>query len=317
MELSIIIVNWNSIQYLRSCIASIRRFTSVPYEIIVVDNASPNGDAALLDAMFPEVTVVKSSVNRGFAGANNLGFLHSTGNCILFLNPDTELVGPAIDQMLEQLQQTRDCGIAGCTLLNEDLSVQTSCIQTFPTIVNQVLDSDWLRSRWPNSRLWGTTPLSLKAESPIKVEAISGAFMLIAREVFEHVGRFSEEYFMYAEDLDLCYKTMQKGYSNYYLGAVHVIHYGGKSSNPKAATRMKWRAVALFCEKHRGKLYGFAFRLAIALAALARLTAITAANLLRRLLGTPGFQPSVSAKWQLVLGTVLKVPDRTRSCNNA
>jgi GT2 family glycosyltransferase len=313
MMVSIIIVNYNSLPYLRKCIASIRRHTSIAHEIIVVDNASPNGEAMFLETIFPDITVIRNKTNRGFAAANNLGFIHALGDVILFLNPDTELITPAIDQMTTLLHDTLNCGVVGCTLLNEDLTIQTSCIQTFPTIVNQVLDSDWLRSRWPHSTLWGTAPLFSNANTSARVEAISGACMLIAREVFTKAGQFSEDYFMYAEDVDLCYKVRQRGCSNYYLGPARVIHYGGKSSNPAAATRMKWRAVALFCDKHGGSLYGLAFRLTIAFTALMRLIFITFANIIRPFLGTPGFQPSVSDKWRLVLNAVLTYPTRTRS----
>ena len=253
MDLSIIIVNWNWIAYLRECVASVYEHTrDLLFETIVVDNASLAGDADLLELQLPGITVIKSVENLGFGGANNLGFRHSTGKYILFLNPDTKLVSSAINSMVQGVRELPDAGILGCKLLNTDLSIQTSCIQTFPTIANQLLDSDWLRERWPNSRLWGTKPLFSNTGLPTKVEVVSGACMLVRRDVFEQVGLFTDDYFMYAEDLDLCYKTERAGYPNYYMGTASVIHHGGKSSNPESATRMKWRSITQFCEKPAG-----------------------------------------------------------------
>jgi GT2 family glycosyltransferase len=315
MEISIIIVNWNSIDYLRDCIASIYDHTSGLVEIIVVDNASPAGDAALLEQIYPHITLIKSKENLGFAGANNLGFRYSSGKHILFLNPDTKLTNPAINLMVRTLETLHGGGVLGCTLLNEDLSVQTSCIQTFPTILNQFLDSDWLRLRWPSSRLWGTRPLFSHGEKPVKVEAISGACMLVRRDVFEQVGFFDEDYFMYAEDLDLSYRVEQAGYSNYYLRTAKVLHYGGKSSSFESATQMKWKSIIRFLEKHRGSVYALAFRIAMAFAAVTRLVAVAGMGLFRNASGTS--QPRRSAKWRLVLGVMLTPSPRSTPFRNA
>jgi len=305
MDISIIIVNWNSIDYLRECISSIYEYTSRLFEIIVVDNASPAGDAASLERESCRFNLIKSEVNLGFAGANNLGFRNSSGKYILFLNPDTKLVSPAIDQMLQAMETVHDAGILGCTLLNEDLSVQTSCIQTFPTILNQLLDSDWLRRRLPNSKLWGTWPIYQNDEKLAKVEVISGACMLVQRQVFEQAGLFSEEYFMYAEDLDLCYKVKSHGRSNYYLGTTRLVHYGGKSSNFEKATQMKWKSIVQFCEKHRGGLYALFFRIVMAFAAFGRLLTIAGMGILRTTSGAPEPSRSSFVKWKIVLRAVL------------
>jgi len=306
MDVSVIIVNWNSIAYLDECVASIFEQTrGLNFEVIVVDNASPSGEADLLERRLPNVKVIKSPRNLGFAAANNLGFAESTGEHLLFLNPDTELEGPAINLMLEGARSLPNPGILGCKLLNTDLSVQTSCIQTFPTILNQLLDSDSLRGRWPNCKLWGTGPLVSSTLTPAKVEVVSGACMLVRRKVFESVGRFSEDYFMYAEDLDLCYKTQHAGYPNYYLGKATVIHHGGKSTNAEFGTRMKWKSIVRFCEKHRGRPYAFAFRMAMSCAAIVRLAAIT----IRSLFGDPSKHPKPGQnsllKWKLILRTLV------------
>ena len=318
MDVSVVIVNWNSIAYLRDCINSIREHTrDLSFEIIVVDNASPAGDAELLESQFQGIIVIKSAENLGFAGANNVGFRRSTGAYVLFLNPDTKLVGPALDLMVQGMRSLPDAGIVGCKLLNSDLSIQTSCIQTFPTILNQLLDSDYLRLRWPNSKLWGTASLFSNSAQPAKVEVISGACMLVRREVFEQVGLFTEDYFMYAEDLDLCYKVEQAGHSNYYLGTGTVIHHGGKSSNPEKATQMKWKSIAQFCEKRRGTFYALMLRTAMASAAVARMGAIVGMGLFGNTFGTRESRGTAFAKWRLVLKTMLTPSAGVRSLHPA
>jgi hypothetical protein len=311
MDLSIIIVNWNSLDYLRKCITSVYMHTHCSFEIIVVDNASPAGDASHIQQDFSHITLVQCEKNIGFGAANNLGFRHATGACILFLNPDTELLNSAANMMLCALATKPEAGVVGCTLLNEDLSIQTSCIQTFPTILNQLLDSDWLRSRWPNSRLWGTEPLWSSRESGVAVDVISGACMLMRREVFEQVGGFTETYFMYAEDLDLCYKTLHAGFRNYYLAPARILHYGGKSSDLERATRMKWRSIVMFCERHRGYAYALAFRSTIACAAIVRLAIIAGTRACKRILRSRQLNSAALTKWKLILHTMLGLSART------
>ena len=281
MCLSIIIVNWNSTEYARECIRSVyEHCTGLLFEIIVVDNASPDGDVDALKQEFPAILLLKNCDNLGFSRANNLGVRRSSGEYILFLNPDTKLLGPSINIMLTSLALLPDAGAIGCRLLNEDLSVQTSCIQAFPTILNQALDAEVLRRRWPSSRLWGIAPLTSAFPAPAPVQVVSGACLMIRRYVFEKVGMFSEDYFMYAEDLDLCQQIVRAGYRNYYIGAASVIHYGGRSSMPHSATVMKWSAILRYFEKNRGRAYASLFRLVIAGVASARLIVLALGRLL-------------------------------------
>jgi len=166
--------------------------------------------------------------------------------------------------MLLRIGSLPDVGAVGCKLLNQDQSVQTSAIQTFPTILNQTLDLDLLRNRFPACPLWNIAPLYDDSELPSRVEVISGACVMFRREVFAQVGQFSEEYFMYAEDLDLCYKAARAGFVNYYISQGQIMHYGGTSSIPRRAVLMKWRSILKYIAKFHGYGYQFAFRVAIA-----------------------------------------------------
>jgi N-acetylglucosaminyl-diphospho-decaprenol L-rhamnosyltransferase len=279
LDLSIIIVNWNSAEFVRRCLKSIRQHTNgVTYEIIVVDNASFDGCDRVVLEDDPAVVYIQSNENLGFAKANNRAFEVSKGRSLLFLNPDTEIVGPAVLLMHCALHHWSSAGAVGARLLNADGSLQTSCIQSFPTISNQVLDSEYLRRWCPESSLWGMAPLHRPTGTLAEVEVISGACLMIKRDVFERVGRFSEEYFMYAEDVDLCHKVRGAGLKSYYVPQATVMHFGGNSSRraPSSfsavmARESLWR----FFRKTRGESYGFAYRCSMFLSALCRLAFLT------------------------------------------
>jgi len=306
MQLSIIYVNWNSLDYLRESIASVYEHThSFPFEIIVVDNASPERGVDSLKDSFPGLVIVHSDKNLGFAGANNLGFRHSVGEHVLFLNPDTKLIAPSIDLLLARLRVLPDAGIVGCKLLNTDLSVQLSSIQTYPTILNQAMDAEYLRLRWPECPLWKIAPLFSENITLIKVDVIPGACMLLRRTLFEQVGLFSEDYFMYAEDLDLNYKVKAEGFANYYVGETAIIHHGGKSSSRQKvshwATIMKYRAMVQLFRKMRGRVYAFAYRVAMGVVAIGRLVLLVLLMPFGNILGDRESLKFSLEKWKTVL----------------
>ncbi len=323
MDLSIICVNWNSVEYLRECIPSIYEHTrGISFEIIVVDNASPEGGVDALKQEFPDIVLIKSPENLGFAGANNLGFQQSKGRCILFLNPDTKLLNPAINILLERLQSLPDAGIVGCKLLNRDLSVQTSSIMRFPGILNQVFQAEVLRLRWPSFPLWNIGPLFSKSSDPAKVEVITGACMMMRREVFEKVGMFSEEYFMYAEDMDLCWKVSRAGFSNYFVGDGRIVHYAGVSSPREWQTIMKVRAELRLIAKFRGGFYALLFRGVLALNAAIRLFVVTLLSLFRKDARGKEASRGGSVKYRAILKALLtasgsnKPPAAQKSVSN-
>jgi GT2 family glycosyltransferase len=275
MDLSIIIVNWHSREYLKRCIASIRSHVrTMSYEIVVIDSGSFDGCDAMLREQYPEVRFIQSATNLGFARANNRAFDESVGDCLLFLNPDTELSGSAVEALYCSLQSLPDAGIVGGRLLNGDGTVQTSCIQSLPTLVNQMLNSEFLRTRWPRSSLWGMEALFAAGTVPRPVQAISGACLMVRRRIFEEVEKFSEEYFMYVEDIDLCYKVGKAGYTNYFVPDARVVHFGGSSSQQAVsafAAVMIPEAIWRFLRKTRGSVYGSLYTLTMFASAVGRL----------------------------------------------
>lgn len=304
MDISIIIVNWNSAEYVRKCLSSLFAHTSgVEHEIIVVDNGSFDSCGSMIAHDFPVVQFLQSSENRGFAWANNFGAERANGEFLLFLNPDTEVIDNAVFEMLTVLKTQPKAGIIGCKLLNSDMTTQISCIQPFPTILNQMLDADVFLRRF-HKRL-GLSPLFSNEIYPVEVQVISGACMMITKSIFRTVGGFSSEYFMYTEDIDLCYKVYNSGYKNYYTGAVTVIHHGGGSSqlrneNSYANVQMR-ESIYKFLKKTRGSPYAFCFKSSIFLTGIIRLCILSLASIPSVISGQCSkYNPSI-IKWLSIL----------------
>ncbi len=283
-QLSIIIVNWKSKDYVRKCLASLQgRLEGISHEIIVVDGGSFDGCGEMLAREYPSVIFVQSPTNVGFARANNLGFQRASGEFVWFLNPDTEVTGDGVQTLLGSFDGLPDAGLLGGRLLNTDGSLQTSCVQAIPTPLNQVLDSEFLRRVFPNSRLWATTAL-MTAQRPTVVEAVCGACMMMRREVFRRVGGFSSHYFMYGEDLDLCFKVRAAGLQVYYVPGAAIVHHGGGSSKgegSKFSVVMMREAMYRFLRHHRGWLSAMSYRLGMMLNAGLRLVLILPLLLVR------------------------------------
>jgi N-acetylglucosaminyl-diphospho-decaprenol L-rhamnosyltransferase len=289
VELSIIIVNWNSKDYVRKCIQSIyANARAVTFEIIVVDGASYDGCGEMLGHEFPAVRFVQSQTNAGFAAGNNLGAGISHGRVLLFLNPDTEIIGNALDRLFETLNRLPNAGMAGAKLLNSDGTLQTTCIQSFPTVLNQVLASEFLRRIFPRSRLWGIKALSDETQNPSSVEVISGACMMIKRSIFRKVSGFDERFFMYSEDLDLCYRVREAGFDCRYVPGAQITHHGGGSSRSARSMFsivMTRESIFRFLRFHRGQSVAWLYRAAMGISSLIRLPLIATSIGAKRLAG--------------------------------
>ena len=289
VELSIVIVNWNSAGYVRQCVKAIQlNPPACAYDIVVVDSGSFDECGEMLGREFPAVRFVQSQTNIGFATGNNLGAERSRGRVLLFLNPDTEVVGNALDSLLGTLNRLPDAGLVGARLLNPDRSLQTSCVQSFPTVLNQLLDAEWLRRVFPRSPLWGMRSLFDKTQNPSPVEVISGACIMIKRPVFQCLSGFDERYFMYSEDLDLCYRVRQAGFDCLYMPDAQIVHHGGGSSNSARgmfSTVMTRESVFRFLKFHRGCTIAWCYRAAMGVSSLIRLPIIAVVNGAKRLAG--------------------------------
>lgn len=278
MELSVIIVNWNSTAYVRQCLGSLfKHCLSTPCEIIVVDSASFDGCGEMLAAEFPMARFVQAQQNLGFGRSNNLGVRHATGKYLLFLNPDTQFHEDSIRVLFRALHTLPNAAAVGAKLLNRDGSLQTSCVQSFPTLLNQIFDSEFLRERFPSSRFWGIGALYVDWPKAAVVEVISGACILVRRDAFEKVGGFTDSFFMYGEDLDLCFKLRRTGGQVYYVPETSVTHFGGGSTRQASSNfsnEMMRESVRHFMALNYGALSAFAYRAAMGATALGRLLLI-------------------------------------------
>jgi GT2 family glycosyltransferase len=306
MDVSIILVNWNSAGFLRNCLGCIYSGPlPAAMETVVVDNASFDGAGKMVQEQFPQVLFLQSGENLGFARANNLGVQASCGRILLFLNPDTVVRGEAIREMARTLESLPDAGALGCRILNGDESLQTSAVQSFPTILNQALDFEPLRRRIPRSALWGIEALYRSGNSPSPVEMVSGACLAIKRTVFERVGGFSPEYFMYGEDIDLCRKVWNSGWKIYYLPTASVIHFGGQSAKRQTASNFSTlcmqQSMQTYIEKFHGRTYAMAYRLSRAAVAFLRVAVMIPLRLLPGAEETRCHRKSVFEKWKTVL----------------
>jgi GT2 family glycosyltransferase len=209
------------------------------------------------------------------------------GKVLWFLNPDTEVRGGALRRLFEVTESRADAGAVGGRLLNSDGSLQESCLQAFPTILNQMADAAVLRRWFPRAALWGTLALYSSQREETSVEGISGASIMTRKSVFEKVGGFSENYFMYYEDMDYCLKVRKAGWTNYYVPDAEIVHHGGKSAGAAAgkfSSVMMAESAWRFFAKEHGRWTARCFRLCLAAKAISRFLGVA---LLYPAAGTP------------------------------
>lgn len=252
--LSIVIVNYNVKAFLQNCLLSIRRACEkIDHEIIVVDNASDDGSIELIKKNFPEVILIESQTNLGFSKANNLGLKRSTGKYICLINPDTIVEENTFEHMIDFMDNNPDVGLAGCKILNPDGTFQLACRRSFPTPWVAFTKIIGLSKLFPKSRLFAKYNLTyLDENQTYEVDAVSGSFMFLRREVYEIIKGLDESFFMYGEDLDYCYRVKKSGYKVYYVHSTQIIHFKGESTKRSNIDELKhfYDAMRLFVRKH-------------------------------------------------------------------
>jgi GT2 family glycosyltransferase/lipopolysaccharide/colanic/teichoic acid biosynthesis glycosyltransferase len=259
-DVSVIIVSYNVRDFLEQCLHSIRRACEhLHAEVLVVDNASHDGSSQMVKSQFPWVRLTENRINLGFAKANNQALKLAGGRYVLLINPDTLAREDTVQNMLEFLRTHPEAGAAGCKILNPDGTLQLSCRRSFPTpwvALSKILG---LGRLFPRSRFFGKYNLTyLDPEKTSQVDALSGSFMFLRREALQQVGFFDEQYFMYGEDLDLCYRIKRAGWKIYYLPTTQIIHYKGRSTEASASTVLDfYRAMYIFVGKHLRRRYLF------------------------------------------------------------
>jgi len=260
MDLSVIIVSYNTRDLLRGCLASVILTLSsrLSHEVLVVDNASTDGSAAMVQDAFPQVRLLINKENRGFAAANNQALGQSRGRHAILLNPDTVVREGALDGMVKFLDERAQVGVVGPRLLYPDSGFQHSAF-TFPTLPMIFLDFFALNHRLINSRLNGRYPRALyEAGEPFLVDHPLGAGLMVRREAIEKVGLLDEGFFIYCEEIDWCMRIRRAGWEVYCVPSAVVVHHAGQSTRQVRNEMFValWRSRFRLFSKH----YSGAFR---------------------------------------------------------
>ena len=262
-DLTVIIVSWNCREDLAACLASLPGAnTATSVQIVVVDNASGDGTVAMVEASFPHVRLVKNAENVGFAAANNQALKMSRSRYLLLLNPDTIVHPGAFDVLVRFMDHHPDAWCAGPALANTNGTLQRTGVR-FPSLWNIFCESLLLDRMFPMGRLFGahrelyTDPSKLR-----KVDYVQGAALLVRQEVIERIGGLDENFFMYFEEADWCYRMRESGGSVFYVPEATVVHLGGETFGHYDERRLVWyhQSLFLFYRKHYDRHARFLLR---------------------------------------------------------
>ena len=261
MQLSVIIVNYNVKHFLEQCLCSVRLAAAgISTEVFVVDNASQDESEAYLEPLFPEVHFIWNQHNVGFSKANNQAVQLASGKYILFLNPDTLVPEDGFEKCIRFMEQHPDAGALGIRMLDGKGLFLPESKRSFPSPIVSLYKLSGLTALFPKSKLFGKYHLGYL--DPLKnheVDVLSGAFMLVKKEVLDITGSFDESFFMYGEDIDLSYRIQQTPcvatggtYKNYYFSETSILHFKGESTRKGSLNyiRIFYKAMSRFVDKH-------------------------------------------------------------------
>jgi GT2 family glycosyltransferase len=256
-RVSVVIVNWNTLEMLRRCLASLAADVECGLcEIIAVDNGSHDGSPEMVKSEFPSVTLVENAENRGFGPATNQGFEHARGDYVLMLNSDTIVEEGALASTAACLDAQPEVAVAGCRIVYPSGEAQSSCFR-FPSVWTVLLNALHLAQSFPNSPVLNRVRYGFAIWHELRdVDCVMGSFMMLRREAIEELPLLDEGYFMYGEELDLCYRLKSAGWRVvYFPDATTVHHHGGSSPDPRHAAwayEANQRATLRFLRKWRG-----------------------------------------------------------------
>ena len=270
MNLSIVIVNWNTRKLLEQCLSSI--FAHPPggdFEVWVVDNASKDGSREMVQNQFPLVHLLANDENPGFACANNQALRQACGEFILLLNPDTVVKPGALETLVRFMEDTPEAGGAGSLLLNPDGTLQVSCYPR-PTLFREF----WRMFHLEVIRHKGTYPMDRWSLDEFQeVDVLMGACLILRCDALNQVGYLDEDYYIYSEEVDLCYRVQQAGWRLYWVPQAQVVHFGGQSTQQVAQEMFLrlYQGKILYFRKHYGKFAVQIYKLILYLASVWRL----------------------------------------------
>jgi len=275
MELSIIIVNFNTRQLLFNCLKSIFTETkNISYEVIIVDNGSTDDSLSFVKKHFPQVKIITNKKNLGFAKASNQGVTIAKGKYLLFLNSDTLILNKAIEKSLKFIIKNPQINILGCRLLNKDRSIQPS-IGFFPQLKQLFLMMFFLDDIPFINRLmkpYQQSRIDFYCKTQ-EVDWVTGAFLLLSKKVINKIGGFDEDFFMYNEEVDFCYRAKKEGFKVWFYHEPEIIHLKGKSSQEgfKTAVLGEYQGLEKFYKKYQSSLANQQLRFLLKFGALLRI----------------------------------------------
>lgn len=249
MKLSVIIVNYNVTQLLRNCLLSLQKYIQeVEYEILVIDNASADSSWKELIPEFSDVQFIASEVNGGFSKANNQAIQKAKGDYLLLLNPDTEFEGFYMKELLDFADSKTDFGCIGVRMHDAEGNFLPESKRSVPDMFNS-FEKLFTNFRKNNSKSYYRN--DLEENEIAEVEVITGAFLLAKKEVYQKIGGLDEAYFMYGEDIDLCYTFLRNGYKNFYYGKASILHHKGESTiRDEVYLERFYGAMQIFIDKY-------------------------------------------------------------------
>jgi GT2 family glycosyltransferase len=260
MQISVIILNYNVRFFLEQCVLSVEKaLQNIEGEIIVIDNNSPDDSCAMMKQRFPNVKLIENKENTGFPKGNNIGVAVAKGEYLCILNPDTVVAEDTFEKLLAFAKTKTDLGIIGCKLIDGTGHFLPESKRSIPTPFVAITKMAGLYKMFPKVSAFGKYYASHLSENETgKVDVLVGAFMLMRREFYEQLNGFDEAFFMYGEDIDLCYRSLQLGKSNYYFSETTVIHYKGESTVKDIKYLKSFKsAMELFYKKHFKVSYVF------------------------------------------------------------
>jgi len=262
MQLSIIILNYNVRYFLEQCILSVQEaIAAIEAEIIVVDNNSSDESVLMMQEKFPEVTLIQNKENFGFPKGNNIGFRQAKGNYICILNPDTVVAEDTFTKILAFAERQPNLGIIGCKLIDGTGNFLPESKRGIPTPWVAFTKVFGLYKIFPKTKLFNQYYAQHLSENETgKVDILVGAFMFLESKLYQDLNGFDEDCFMYADDIDLSYRALQKGKNNFYFHDTTVLHYKGESTikDEKYMKRFQ-EAMNFFYAKHFKKSWFFSF----------------------------------------------------------
>ena len=264
LDLSIVIVNWNTRDLLAQCLESV--YAHAPdgdFEVFVVDNASTDGSAQAVRERFPQVQLVENTENAGFARANNQAIRASSGRYMLLLNSDTRVLPKTLRTMVQFMDDRPQVGIASCKVLSADGTFRAAGAD-FLTLRSEFAHFTGLASLVRGGR-WANRPGYRDFPATREVDWVGGACLMIRRETVEQIGLLDENYFMYCEDMDWCYRARQHGWKVYYLPQAQIIHHGQQSSRQAEVPMLAemYRSRVQFFRKHYGSRHANCLKLIV------------------------------------------------------